>query len=531
VVGRVKRLSLSVLAIAFSTAALLVVLEFALRALQGPSLKHPKFGCLAAAKEAGQTMIVFLGGSTVWGAPSQQLGFVQQFTDALKKREQAEAIAVCNVAEPGRDSSGVLIDFAETLRFHPDLVVVLTGHNEFLSRFYQPVWLRMLREWADRLAMVAMLRRVDLSRSRSSPTSSAPDAELSNAAGLSYRFSTLPQEGLETARVMPPNLLGVDREGWNYRARVRRYEANIRRIVAMADASGTSLVIGTVASNIRDWPPAYRTLSPEDGGVLDAAAVDDVRYALLNANVIDAETIFEGLSDKDKKSPVGRFLRLKLNEARGAVPDLSAFVAVKDDDPIPWRALERFNEVVRAAAEGSISLIDTDRLLVDHAAEGIPGTDLFADNCHPSPWANRLIAEALLHHVAVGLNLESSSGADEGARDRLDEFMQSVNDPIGTRLEYHLRNAKYSMKVPFYNFIASRQSLELAKTLAPNDWRVWGNLATVSLLEGKLTEGRGHLVKARAFAPAGVDFLSREHSPYLVEALQIADNAGGGRPE
>jgi Flp pilus assembly protein TadD len=89
------------------------------------------------------------------------------------------------------------------------------------------------------------------------------------------------------------------------------------------------------------------------------------------------------------------------------------------------------------------------------------------------------------------------------------------------QLTYLEANAIYTMKWPFHNFEASRDYLERARALAPSDWSIWANLATLALLEGRVDEGGALLERAAALHGSPLDPGNRRETPYLREALAI----------
>jgi Flp pilus assembly protein TadD len=77
------------------------------------------------------------------------------------------------------------------------------------------------------------------------------------------------------------------------------------------------------------------------------------------------------------------------------------------------------------------------------------------------------------------------------------------------------------MKSPFYNFEASADYLERARAIAPEDDRVWANLATVSVLDGRASAARAQMERAAELRGAPLDPEDRRETPYLREALAI----------
>ena len=83
----------------------------------------------------------------------------------------------------------------------------------------------------------------------------------------------------------------------------------------------------------------------------------------------------------------------------------TAYELARDYDGFPHRALSSFNNTVRrvAAGEGPL-LFDGEKLFVDNSPDGIPGKNLFLDQCHPNEEGHKLLAKGLLNTVtAAGL--------------------------------------------------------------------------------------------------------------------------------
>jgi tetratricopeptide (TPR) repeat protein len=210
--------------------------------------------------------------------------------------------------------------------------------------------------------------------------------------------------------------------------------------------------------------------------------------------------------------------------ARGDAPGArAAFEAARDADPLPWRVLTPFNEQLRQLArDGDARLADVDEAFGREARAGLVGFALVADNCHPTPLGNALLARELLRAMAEAkLGIESLDGLPPLA-EQAEQFMREADRARpDAELAYLKANAVYAMKWPFHNFEASRDYLERARLLVPDDWAVWANLATLSLFEGRIEEGGAQMERAAALHGAPLDPRDRRDTPYLREALAI----------
>ncbi|MEZ5597570.1 MAG: SGNH/GDSL hydrolase family protein [Pseudomonadales bacterium] len=463
----------------------------------GTAPLDPRYTC--AANAPVDTYRIFsYGGSTVFGTPVPEYGFMSQL--AARLNEQAPGrYTVCNMGEGGRDSSGVLLDVEKTLRYAPDLVVVLSGHNEFLQPAFQATGTRRMQEWVATLSSVRLAQKF-MKR-------------------LNHRKHTESAE-----QPTPQAVQAVARDSADFQARVSRYHANLTQVVALTGDAGVPLLLGTLSANLKDWPPVYRSLAVANGGVsdpdrimrsIDAAIRDDAKgaQALLDAGPLPSE---------EAKAPVMQFLRARIALATADDHERPALLATlqqaNDNDPVPWRASSDFNVFVRglAASAGHVTLLDVDSLLRHAASDGLPGFDLITDNCHPTPHANHLIASAILAQIAVQTNQTLDYPDDAFAL-----FMAA--QPAELQLDYQLRNGIYTMKVPFFNYPVSRRYFLQADALATNDWRIDANLGALSLLEGDKQQGIERLTRALSRQPDQRELLARRNSPYLLEALAQAD--------
>jgi tetratricopeptide (TPR) repeat protein len=201
------------------------------------------------------------------------------------------------------------------------------------------------------------------------------------------------------------------------------------------------------------------------------------------------------------------------------------FHRARETDPRPLRALDVFNDSVRAyASTPDVRVIDAERLFERHAGDGFVGFDLVADNVHPTPLGNALIAREIARvmaeegwlvpataHLGSAAHWEASAWRRQGGAEA----------QRAARARWLLSNAIYAQKSPFLNRTAARDYLERAREIAPGDWRIWANLGALSLFEGHTERGRRQLARATALKGGLLDPRD-DATPYLEEALARA---------
>jgi hypothetical protein len=370
----------------------------------------------------------------------------------------------------------------------PDLAIVLCGHNEFLRDVPRD---RMIGGLLSHLATVR--------------------------AGARLAAKAWP--GVRTREILPAHIAGIDRASDLFRQKQRLYRENMSAVVRAARDAGVPLMLGTLSCNLRDWPPVFRRLDRPAGEEADVAGMESALAAVNDGEVETLRSFVVGPAAARPDDPMYRYLRGRLRlfdgDAAGATDDL---VYARDQDPVPWRASSAFNDYVRTLARDERALfVDVD---ADFRADGVPGFELFADNCHPSPEGAQRMAQAILR-VAATAGILPPSAAE---RCDLTEFLTGVGFAPGSplRLRYVLENGKYMMKTPNFDYRISRRIFEQAAQEFPTSWEVQGNLATALFFERRRVEGMNALQRGSELFGGKLDVSDRDALPYLFEALQRA---------
>jgi len=438
------------------------------------------------ARRGDETLIYVYGESTVFGAPVPEVGFVRQMQYLAARRPSARPVRIVNLGVPGLDSSGLLAAFEATAPMHPDLAIVLCGHNEFLRPDVEP------GPDSDGLAIVRV-----------------PASWLARA---------FPQIGRDRAAVQLAR--PVDRASGVFRRKEENYFENMRAVTRTAKDAGVRLLLATCPSNLRDWPPVFRLLhrpgeDPSYESTM-AKALAALRRDDLGAVRAAVETAGGPLAD----DPMIRFLRGRVRLAdgdeRGAMEDLKF---ARDMDPVPLRASSRFNEFVRTlAGEQGALFCDLEQAV---GRGNAPGFDLMADNCHPSPEGCRRIARALLD-VASRAGIVPTAPA--AAEPPLFEFLNEAGFAAGSPLEfrYLLHQGRYAMQPPYRDVGLAGRWFEEAAARHPSSWEAQANLAAVRFIQTRTAEGLAALRAAVDLHGGPLDLDDREATPFLKEAMAAA---------
>lgn len=335
--------------------------------------------------------IFVLGGSSAYGFPwGAGAAFPRALGDALQASRPERRVEAVNAAAMSYGSHRLRILTRELLEYEPDLLIVYSGHNEFVERrFYRellerPEELDRLRKLLYRWRLFSLLTRAGerLGRDRGDAGESAEGGG-GSAGGLL---------GLDVSREYSVNV--GDREVAEVRA---LFEENLRAILEMADRAGVPVLLCTVPSNVRNWLP--------NQSLFDAAVTfeqqQEVLTLLAEAGTAleqgDAAAAAERLERASGLAPnhAESWYRLgQAYEALGRRDDARAsYVRARDTDAQPGRAVSALNETLRAlAAERGTWFLDVERVFEETSPDGLIGFNLIEDYVHPKPEGHRLIA-------------------------------------------------------------------------------------------------------------------------------------------
>ena len=350
-----------------------------------------------AAKAAGEYRVFCLGGSTVQGRPySTETAFSTWLEIALQSANPQRSWRVINCGGVSYASYRLIPILQEVLGYHPDLIVVCTGHNEFLEdRTYrhikqQPAILAAVQDWAARLRTYCVLRAVYLHLRRQEPEQLAAgrpvlseevDAMLDYRGGLSQYHRDDP---------------------W-HRDVIAHFGSNLERLVHLTRQAGVPLLLVSPVSNLRDCPPFKSErragLSPQDLQRWDQLW-DEAKPAY-KTDLRQAVDCLQRAAAIDDQHAGLHYQLGQCYDALGDMPQARVhYVLAKDLDVCPLRMLSEMQRVLRDVARRTgTPLLDAETLLAERCRGGIPDESWLVDHVHPSIRGHELIADAIAGHL------------------------------------------------------------------------------------------------------------------------------------
>lgn len=450
----------------------------------------------AAEKPRGGYRIFALGGSTTAGRPyDDKVAFARWLEIYLRAMDPSRPWEVINAGADSYASYRIALLVKELLRYDPDLLLVYTGHNEFLEeRTYgdlrrQSPTLMQLQLWLGGLRSYALARRgwLDLRSGESAK-------------------STLPAE--VTAKL--DSWTGLDlyhRDDALRRSVIEHFDYNLHRIAALARRHDIEVVFVKPISNLKDFSP----FKSEHPATITRAQTERFEQLLATGRKELAEgrprAAFDPLEQAREISPDHADLHFRLGRAHFELGDFAAarreLVPAKELDVAPLRALEAIIEKIAAVcAELDLPLIDLPAILETESRQlhghDLLGDEVFQDHVHPTIEVHSLIAERVLDLlVERGIAHRTAEWGPERQRELYKQHLATLD-----RNDYAERDLRLAKVLGWAGKIEEAEApLLRAVEALPENAEIHLNLGIVYDRTGRSEQAVAALERALAIAP------------------------------
>ncbi len=438
-----------------------------------------------ATKAPGEYRVFCLGGSTVQGSPySTETAFSTWLETALRAADSQRKWRVINCGGVSYASYRLIPILQEVLGYGPDLIVVCTGHNEFLEdRTYrhikqQPAILAAARGWAARLRIYCLLRAAWLHCRGQTPNAAyfvaarrEPSGILvgkpgglrrsanknapkdSKANGDGQKPQPLPTERpmlgaeVETRLDYRGGLSQYHRDDQWHRDVIAHFGVNLERMAHLTQQAGVTLLLVAPVSNLRDCPP----FKSEHRSGLDPR--ERQRWEQLwneakpayRTDLRQAVACLERAAETDDQHAG---LHYQLGQCYDALGDLPRarqhYTLAKDLDVCPLRMLSSMQNVLReVASRTGTAWLDADALIAERCRGGIPDDSWLVDHVHPSIRGHQVIADAIAGWLIAEGALQPEAGYDQRRAAAYQAHLASLDSfyfEEGRRRLEHLRD-------------------------------------------------------------------------------------------
>lgn len=474
-------------------------------------------------KPEGAYRIFSVGGSTTYGHPWRDKvsysGWLRELLHAADPGRKWEVINAGGISYASYREAKLAEEIA---RYQPDLLVVYSGHNEFLEeRTYRkaaeiPPLLREASALLDRTRTFSALRQA-LRKVRASGETASP--------GDGKAKPTLAAEVDDVlAKTIGPKTYSRDD---TLHARVHEHFAlSLRRIAGIAKAAGARALFVTTPGNERDCSPFKGEPTPglDPAQVAQGIAAISASDSLLAAGRADeAAALLEPFTVLDPRNADLLYRAGKAALAAGRHGNAKRLLErALDEDVCPLRASTAMRDsILQVARETGSEVLDVTALLeaktMARLGHPVLGEPEFVDHVHLSIDEYRAMAVAIVEKLA---SLGEAHPKADWREVAVPAVTETVMAGMGSReLGEGLHNIAKVLNWAGKHEDAARIAAQGLTVDSTGLEAIWSSLFVGAALErqGKSLESLPHYRRAVRLDPSSD--MSRD---YLFEALQRA---------
>ena len=302
-----------------------------------------------AVKKKNAFRIFVLGGSSAAGYPYLPIG---SFSRYLRQRLQLvypnSTIEVVNIAMTAVNSYTLRDLMPGVVEQKPDLVIIYAGHNEYYGALGVGSMesLGTSRTMVNLILYLGRFKTVELLRNI-----------IKDVMGWFSDDSNIKENGTLMSRMAKDQYIEFNSQ--KYSLGLEQFEGNMRDILEMAKDNNIPVMMGTLASNLKNQNPF---VSLQRSTLPSASEVFILAKEMLHQN--------------------------KMQEAD------SLFRLAKDLDALRFRAPEKINDIIKQLGKQySAEVLDLDSILNSVSPDGIIGDNLMTDHLHPTIEGYKLIGK------------------------------------------------------------------------------------------------------------------------------------------
>ncbi|MFN2603933.1 MAG: GDSL-type esterase/lipase family protein [Gemmatimonadaceae bacterium] len=346
--------------------------------------------------------IFVLGESTTAGFPyPRNVTFSRLLRDVLRDVLPGDSVEVINLGIAAINTFAMLDMAKEVANQHPDAILIYAGHNEYYgalgaaSRVSFPGGTPIVRLYLHLLHLRSVLA-------------------LRNAIAAVMRRSHPAKGDLEEASLM--EVLARDQQvplkSPRYNEGVRQFESNLESIADVFKRKGIPVLIGSLASNLRDQPPFAADANSRRGAA--DSAYEAARGDLSRGDTIAAKYLFS---------------------------------RARDLDVIRFRAPSEFNQIIRqVCVRTGATYVPVAEAFAAGSPGGIPGSNLFLEHVHPTRAGQALIGQVFFQSL---LGAKLLRAVDTTRLRSWDEYARGTDlTPFDERIAFHITRT-LTLRWPF----------------------------------------------------------------------------------
>jgi tetratricopeptide (TPR) repeat protein len=389
--------------------------EHGAQRMRTSSLKKEWFNAqdFPVAKPEGAKRIFTLGGSTTYGRPyfhtTSFSGWLQKLLDSSPGAGRFEVI---NAGGISYASYRVKVVLRELLAYEPDLIIIFTGHNEFLESRTYPEMSEGLSVTTQLKALLGKTNSYKLLENLLEPLARGAQKE----SGEGQAQGVL---GAEVETLLDESAgLGMYRRDTVFAAKVfDHFRFNVAEMIRLCKNAGVPVLFCTPVDNLKDFSPFKSSVNPS----MTVAARRQLQQVLQNGEDLllegkaeEAQAAFAGAVKQDSLYAMSHFLLGRALLAVGDTASASAsLLQARELDVCPLRARQPLHRILaEQCSAAGVELLDLQAVLAELSPGGIIGDKYLMDHIHPGPEGHLIFAGEIYDWMArrfTGWGLEAAA--------------------------------------------------------------------------------------------------------------------------
>ncbi|MBN2474046.1 MAG: tetratricopeptide repeat protein [Pirellulales bacterium] len=380
----------------------------------------------AAQKADDEFRIFCLGGSTVQGRPfAVETSFTTWLEIDLEAADPKRRWEVVNCGGVSYASYRLVPILEEVLGFDPDLIILYTGHNEFLEdRTYAHIK-HLPRVVAGPCELASQTRTYTLLRRAYVQLLGVSDAGAEDGR---------PILGPETEAMLEyrGGLDQYERDDKWRRDVIEHFCYNLDRMVQIAHDAGVPVLLVNPVCNLRDCAPfkAQHRDHLTDDQLRRWESLVSRAGEVQRTDLRRAVRLLQEAAAIDDQHAGAHYRLAKCYDALGMLDQArESYLQAKELDVCPLRILEPMNQAVLETADRTATpVLDVRKIFEDLSQGGIPGGYLLVDHVHPSIAGHRRIADALTDELTARGIVDPVPGWEKTRDQKAEEHLGSLSD-------------------------------------------------------------------------------------------------------
>jgi tetratricopeptide (TPR) repeat protein len=369
-------------------------------------IKSPQVYAFPAEKAPGTFRIVVLGESAAMGDPDPAYGFSRYLEIMLRQRFPEMRFEVANTGSVAINSHVSLLIAKGLLKQKADVAIIYSGNNEVVGPYGPGTALT-----SSGMNLAVIRASIFLRSTRIGQLLSRIGAQKQEWRGMEM---FLDKQVPANSSLMP----------YAY----SNFETNLRDTVHAARDAGATVIISTVATNLKDCAPfasQHRDgLSQEDLSKWSALVQQGSAYETEHAYDEALNAYFAAQKVDDQYAELEFRIARTLMKKGDNEAARRHFHRARDLDTLRFRADSRINEINRlvGTSSGQVSLVDTEAIFDQHSPNGVVGSELIYEHVHLTPEGNYLLARSMFPIIAsqiAGRPIPESEAPTEAECERL----------------------------------------------------------------------------------------------------------------